>query len=447
MKRHLERWIVAGVALLVACSSLIAAEAVPDRPAPGGSKPAAKSAAAKSLAPILKPIQEPLRLKLLAGVEASALKDASVVEVLGQFADRESQAGRFSKSLVRAVQLLGRSGEPAAESKIVSLLSANDPRTVLLAADVASTAQREAALDPLVKLAGRKEYPQHFGFRRGVVDAVARYPQKPAIDFLVTTVAESKGQLKYEAARHLTRATGKDFGGHEADWKSWWQENRESFAFETVKPVSSSTVRTPRSSSTGSTAAAAVAAAATRMPWPEPVPEFYGVPIYGQRVCFVIDRSKSMASTVNGETRLDRAVQELEQAISALPEYAYFNIVAFDTEIKLFKRELIQATSEGKRQGISFAVGLDPGELTNCHDALMAGLDSDANLEAMLFLSDGEPTIGPIIDPFTIVEVVTERNAFQRTTINTIGIDSRGIHEEFLKQLASRNFGEYKSAR
>ena len=437
MNRHLGRWIAAWLALLSVCSSLPAEDAVPSRPTTANSKPAAKSAAAKSLAPILKPIQEPLRLKLLAGVEAASLKEASVVEVLSQFADRETQAGRFSSSLVRTVQLLGRSEGPAAESKIVSLLSANDPRAVLLAADVCSTAKREAALDPLLKLADRKEYPQYFGFRRGVVDAVARYPQKPAIDFLVTTVSESNGQLKYEAARHLTRTTGQNFGGHAADWKSWWKESRSGFQFETVKSDRSLTTSASGSRSDG----------AGRMPWPEAVPEFYGVPIYAQRICFVIDRSKSMASTVDGETRLDRAVQELERAISGLPESDYFNIVAFDTDIKRFRRELIQATPEGKRMGISFAVGLDPGELTNCHDALMAGLDSDANLEAMLFLSDGEPTVGPIIDPFTIVEVVTDRNAFQRTTINTIGIDARGVHEEFLKQLAARNFGAYKSAR
>lgn len=436
MKPCLGRWIVSFVALLSVCSPLIAADAVPNRPATASAKPTTKSAVAKSLAPILKPIQEPLRLKLLAGVEAASLNEAAVVEVLGQFADRETQAGRFSLSLIRTVQLLGRSELPAAATKVVSLLSATDSRTVLLAADVASTAKREAALDPLLRLADRKDYPQHYGFRRGVVDAVARYPQKSAVDFLVTTVSESKGQLKYEAARHLTRTTGQNFGGHAADWKSWWRENRDSFRFETVTPVSSSTAR-----------ASGSAAASTQLPWPDQVPEFYGVPIYAQRICFVIDRSKSMASTVNGETRLDRAVQELEQAISGLSDGAYFNIVAFDTDITLFKRELIQATTEGKRQGISFAVGLDPGELTNCHDALMAGLDSDANLEALLFLSDGEPTAGPIIEPFTLVEAVTERNAFQRSTINTIGIDARGVHEEFLKQLATRNFGAYKSAR
>lgn len=436
MPRGLGRWIVSFVALLCVCSSLAAAEAIPNRPATASPKPTTKSTAAKSLAPILKPIQEPLRLKLLAGVEASSLNEASVVEVLGQFADKEAQAGRFSLSLIRSVQLLGQSEQPAAATKVVSLLSANDSRTVMLAAEVASTAKREAALDPLLRLADRKEYPQHFGFRRGVVDAVARYPQKPAVDFLVTTVSDSKGQLKYEAARHLTRTTGKNFGGHEADWKSWWKENRDSFQFATVKPDSSSTAR-----------ASGSVAAATRMPWPEQVPEFYGVPIYAQRICFVIDRSKSMSSTVDGETRLDRAVQELEQAISGLPDDAYFNIVAFDTDIQLFRRELIQATPEGKRRGISFAVGLAPEELTNCHEALMAGLDSDANLEALLFLSDGEPTAGPIVEPLAIVEAVTERNAFQRTTINTIGIDARGVHEKFLKQLAARNFGAYKSAR
>jgi hypothetical protein len=302
---------------------------------------------------------------------------------------------------------------------------------VMLSADVVSAKQRDMALEPLVRLAQRKEYPQHFGFRRTVVDAVARYPHKPSIDFLVQTVAESRGQLKFEAARHLTRTTGQNFGGRETDWQTWWQENRSTFQFAGASAASPSVNQ----------------ATPTRLPWPEPVPEFYDVPIYALRICFVIDRSKSMASSVDGETRLERAVQELEDAIKALPDYAFFNIVAFDTEIRLFRRELTQATPTGKREGTSFAYGLLPADLTNCHDALMAGVGTDENLEAMLFLSDGEPTAGPIVEPFAIVDAITQRNAFQRTSIDTIGIDARGVHEEFLKQLAARNFGQYKSAR
>ena len=99
MTRYDRRWIALSVALLSVCSSLLATDAIPNRPVSPRPRVAAKSTAAKSLAPILKPIQEPLRLKLLAGVDRSSLNDASVVDVLGQFADARGVHEDFLKQL------------------------------------------------------------------------------------------------------------------------------------------------------------------------------------------------------------------------------------------------------------------------------------------------------------------------------------------------------------
>ena len=70
------------------------------------------------------------------------------------------------------------------------------------------------------------------------------------------------------------------------------------------------------------------------------------------------------------------------------------------------------------------------------------GLAASNDLELILFLSDGEPTAGALVDPSAIVIAIANHNLTQRTTINTLGIDARDKHEEFLKNLAEKNYGK-----
>jgi hypothetical protein len=35
------------------------------------------------------------------------------------------------------------------------------------------------------------------------------------------------------------------------------------------------------------------------------------------------------------------------------------------------------------------------------------------------------------------------QNMFQRTSIDTLGVDTQDISEQFMKDLANRNFGQY----
>ena len=386
-----------------------------------------KATTAKSLESLLKSKTESHWKKGLASVTTDSLDDDEIVESLVRFVNRETAAENLTPPLVRAMSLLAVAKQPQASEALVKTLGSGDFRLVMAAADIASMAKDRGFLEPLMNLTKRREYAQRYGFRRCVVDAVAKYPDKTAIDFLVDRLEQSDGQLKYEMALNLQKMTGKDFGGIATDWRSWWQKNRDDFVFSSRVQASQSV---------------ALKVAPKPIPWDEPRPSFYGMTIYAKRVVFVIDRSGSMNSTVNSETRLAKAQQELQKAIKALTESDHFNIVAFDDRMEVFQTKLVQATDGNKLDGIRFGYGLQPRGDTACYEPLKMGLDASNDLELMLFLSDGEPNAGALVDPQAIVVAIANHNLTQRTTINTLGIDARFAHEAFLKNLAEKNYGK-----
>jgi hypothetical protein len=177
------------------------------------------------------------------------------------------------------------------------------------------------------------------------------------------------------------------------------------------------------------------------------LPRFYNLPVYAQKVLFVIDRSSSMLMVQQGETRMDRARREMERVIVSLPEETEFGIIAFNDFVTAYSPKLVVADDFEKASAVTFAQKLVPAKRTACYDALAQALEADPNLEAIYFLSDGAPTTGAIVDPAMIVDAITSQNQLHQTSIYTLGIDARGVHEEFLIQLATRNNGEYFSIR
>lgn len=388
----------------------------------------AKTISGKSLEVLLKSKSEESWEKGLGSVTAESLDDETVVKAIARFANRESVAQRFSPALVQAITFLAEAKQSFAFDQLVALLNSNDFRVVMATSDIISVNQNRALLEPLMNLTKRREFSERYGFRRCVVDAIGRYRDKSAVDFLVDRLEKSDGQLKYEIAVRLERVTGQEFGGKSEDWKTWWEANRANFVFGSrVEPSESVTINVPPK----------------KIPWDEPRPEFYGMTIYAKRVVFVIDRSGSMASSVNGETRLARAQQELQKAIKALSESDFFNIVSFDDRMEVFKTKLVPANEANKKDGIRFGCGLEPGGETACYEPLKMGLEASNDLELMLFLSDGEPNSGALPDPSAIVIAISNHNLTQRTTIHTLGIDARDKHETFLKNLAEKNLGKF----
>ncbi len=98
-----------------------------------------------------------------------------------------------------------------------------------------------------------------------------------------------------------------------------------------------------------------------------------------------------------------------------------------------------------KRDAIQYVYKLAPGSQTNTSGALQAAMDFDPNLESIYLLTDGRPTIGPLVAPPQIIADVVARNRFRHLNINTIGFALDPQTVEFMQQLAVLGAGEFKA--
>ncbi len=164
------------------------------------------------------------------------------------------------------------------------------------------------------------------------------------------------------------------------------------------------------------------------------------MPIYAQRLVFVIDASLSMRGD-----RIEAAKNELINAVNDLPEGVYFDVIAFHISVAPWQKKLVIASPENKKLAIMFVRSLDLGRATVSYDALEAALDFDT--ESIYFLTDGVPRGGKTDNTFQIVDILTRLNRVRRVTINSIGIDAGpegNPFDDFLKTLAANNYGEYR---
>lgn len=377
--------------------------------------------------------REDLRTAALADVEKHHLQHPELPATLWEVIQHDLKVKRVSDTSLWAIRLHGRLEESEVIEQQATLLSASDVRVVLLAVENLGAKKSADALPLLLGLTETRTYRTNYSVRHAVMCAVAKIPDRAAIDFLVLTLVKTDGQLRYETSRQLARLTGQDFGGIAKDWEAWWKANGDDFRFETT--------------AAGTPAVASVPAATQPVRWEHELPTVFGTPIYAKRVVLIIDQSGSMKSTVDGVSRMENAQSEFEAAIRMLPQDAYFDVIAYNIDITPWQGKLVQATPQMKGDAIRFIYSLLPGKKTACYDVLASAIDRPETIEAFVFLSDGHPTAGAVVDRATIVQQITQRNAFRRSAIDTIGIDARDESERFMQQLADDNFGSYRSIR
>jgi hypothetical protein len=276
---------------------------------------------------------------------------------------------------------------------------------------------------PLVRLSHARLFDEKFGIRRAVVQALGKLPPEASIDALIRIMPAAGGEAKADAAAHLTRLTGQKFGLNDAAWRKW----REATAGVSLSaPVTT------------------MAQVSTRIHRAEEVPSegghYYGIPIYADRLVFVLDMSGSMQGG-----RFVAAKRELLNAIHGLRREVKFGIVVFNTGVTRWQRDLVLADPKNKRAAEKFIENLNPQASTNTYDALDAAMEYE--VEAIYFLTDGAPTCGKIVAPVDIVTAVTGSNRTRRISIYTIGIApgfSGSPTDTFLKSLAEENLGTYR---
>ncbi len=176
-------------------------------------------------------------------------------------------------------------------------------------------------------------------------------------------------------------------------------------------------------------------------------PLFFGIQIVSERVLFIIDVSGSMAEPLRAKTvsdkpatRMEVAKKELRDAIGGLPDGAIFNIVPFSGSAMSWQDGGgVPASEETRADAQDWLTLLDASGGTNLYDALQYALD-DPDVDTIYLLSDGEPSIGDLIDPQLIRDDIAERNKNRGIEIHSIAI---GTGLQVLEWLAEDSGGSY----
>lgn len=353
--------------------------------------------------------------------------DKEVSALLRMTVGKTWKQGKPQAETYAAIAILLASELPEAHDEAMELVKEaaerpNSGQMILITlADELANCRGDNAARPLIELMDLPLFEHDFAFRRAVEQALVQVRAKPAVTALIQLLAKVKGEVRADIVRFLTEISGQQSGVDAAAWLSWWNEKEKTFEFPPEKkatPVAHLGPQAPKAQENG--------------------PSYYGLPLSGSKIIFIIDTSGSM----NGP-RIYAAKRELSNAITQLPEGVEFNIIAFNSRTLAWQSKLVQANGESKQSAQYFVAALGLGSQTASYDALDAALQFDG--EAIYFLTDGAPVGGRITSPPDIVRAITQQNRFRRMTINSlgIGVNSPGF-DNFLSSLAQNNFGVYE---
>lgn len=354
--------------------------------------------------------------------------DGSVCRQLLAMVKADSRREGWNAASYSELYTLLMSPDEAMHAEVVAMVDAHaaaKPNNLLVlnsVIDGLGAQGDEAALRALRTLGHSELIASDFGFRRGVIQAIISIHQPEAVETLLELFPNIDGEVRGDAIKYLSALSGERYGENTDAWKAWWDKNKEGFEFPNK-------LETPKDIMAAFTA--------------EGTSTYYDLPVFAKRLVFIIDCSASMRDN----NRMVAAKAELIDAINALNEETYFDIVAFNSTVGPWQRTLQKATTPAKAAAAQWVNALEPINYTNSYGALAATFGFK-NLEAIYFVSDGAPTVGDIVDKDKIVEAVREGNRVRRVSLYTIGIepdkDRENSFEGFLRALAEQNNGMYR---
>jgi len=153
-------------------------------------------------------------------------------------------------------------------------------------------------------------------------------------------------------------------------------------------------------------------------------------------IIFVIDTSGSMA----GE-KIEQVKNALKFCLKNLKGSDRFNIIDFSTNIDSFDTTLITPTQQKVEAALSYVEKIKAAGGTNINDALIKAnnmFDDSQRVRMLIFLTDGEPTVG-VTDNKLIVENVKNANIL-KTRLFVFGAGD-DVNTHLLDKLSQTNKG------
>ncbi len=384
--------------------------------------------------------------KLIARLQAEG--DAEVARALCQalenLADRTATPAltarlgdRSAAVRIAAADALGASKDPAAVPALCSALADGDWRVI-----------------------------------SAVLRAHAAIRAKDSVGPLIAFMKTADARILEDTKMALAEITTNDFGFDPAAWDRWWQ--RAADTFEVPPPAAAvDNTKGERYGRSGH--------------------RYHTIETHSERLFFVVDISTSMLEPIpmknigkrtdkerkySSNVKLTIAKEELTYVLRQMKPHTSFTIVAFETEVKYWKKELQPATqgnvddacrwlaklepprmsSGGMRPGgVPLAADGKPKGRTNTYAALRAafGLVPEAKAvnttgpppkppaDTVFFLTDGEPTEGELVKDDDIIEEVLRWNRTGKVHLHTITMSKLDRGTAFLQRLATATGGQF----
>jgi len=248
---------------------------------------------------------------------------------------------------------------------------------------------------------------------------------REAVPTIIEGLADMDLRLRNAATSGLGRLTKTDLPPDPAVWKDWWKANGKDFAADQYNPRAKKEVEGP-----GRTT-------------------FYGIPVASSRVCFVIDRSGSMKE----QNRFATACRELKRLIEELPDAARVNVIFFGGTQSLFSTQPTRVLDKPTRRDVlafidrqNFEAGTDLYAALEKAIAFVGSPETgrlrEEGPDTIFVLSDGQATVGRLVDDELVARVIARRARWLRPAIHTIALSAEA---KSLKMLAELSGGQYST--
>jgi len=277
-----------------------------------------------------------------------------------------------------------------------------------LAPDEANTALPTAAKDP------------GWRSRAQAVEDALHLRRREAVDALVELVGDEVLRVSAAAHRALLTLSGKEIGRDRDLWRSWWKVNRDGW-------------EAPKGDLTPKSATA-----------DKSVARFEGIEVTSGRVCFVLDRSGSMAEPMPGDadrrTCWQYVAAELGKTLDAMPDGTLVNVISFElVPTPAFKapKPLDRRVREALRR---FVEKQSPDNRGDLLAAMYAALDQES-IDTIILLSDGAPSYGEVVDKGRVRSFIRQRNRRRKRAIMTIGFGAKEKRARAFMEGVARDSG------
>jgi hypothetical protein len=282
-----------------------------------------------------------------------------------------------------------------------------------------------------------------------LLEVVAQFPRRSAVEPLIALldpdapkersivglVNKQASPLRRQRAGELLRQmTGAGLPADDAAlWREFWRREKDKIV---VPPVLASAEKTRTSA------------------------EFFGVPVSGGSIGFLIDTSGSMARAPAAysandrnapQTRLQAARAQLLQAVQAMPPTSRFFVVTVADRAQSLSEAPLEPNRRNVRALTEHFGRIQPDSGTNLEAGLglvlhaegsAYGRIGDVRIDELFVLSDGEATEGALRDDESLLSLVREKNRYARIRIHCVFTGS-GRGGSFLRRLAAEHGGVF----